>query len=137
MTVNHRRLKEIVFNLAGTDYQVQLHDWKLNNDTADPKIFHTYGGDAEDFAEDEDPKYSLDLKFYADWRSAGISDFLTVHDGETVAFTLTHHPGIVGESHQYVGSVQIKAPSVGGAVRTTELTETQLQCVGKPVYVRL
>lgn len=137
MTVNHRKLMQITFLLGTAEYQVQLTDWKLNNDTKNADVFHTYGGPGEDFAEGDDPSYSLDLKFYADWRSSGISDFLTVHDGETVPFTITHHPGIIGEQHQRSGFVLIKAPTVGGTVRDTELTEITLSVIGKPSYVRL
>lgn len=137
MTVKHTKLKEILFDLGGDNFEIQLSDWTLNNDTDDPEIFFTYGGDDESFAEEAEPAWSLDLKFYADWRSDGISDFLTAHDGETVAFTITHHPGVAGEAHERSGSVLIKAPSVGGEVRSTEITETTLAVIGKPTYTRL
>lgn len=137
MTVNHRKLKQITFDIGGSEFQVQLKEWTLNNDTDDPDIFYTFGGDDEAFAEEAEPSWSLDLKFYADWRSDGISDFLTAHDGETLPFTITHHPGVAGEAHERAGDVLIKAPSVGGEVRATEETEVTLACIGKPSYTRL
>lgn len=137
MTVKHQKLKKILFDLDGNEFQVQLKNWKLNNDTDDPEILHTFGGEEESFAEDADPSWSLDLELYADWTVNGVSDFLTSHDGETLPFEITHHVGLVGWEHQRSGSVLIKAPSVGGEVRDTEVTEITLAVIGKPSYTRL
>ena len=137
MAVNHRKLKLITFFLGGNQYQTQLREWNLNNDTDDPEQFHTYGGEGESFAEPADASWQLELTFYADWRSDGISDFLTAHDGETLEFQIDHHPDIVGEHTRRAGNVLIKAPSVGGEVRTTELTETTLAVIGEPTYERI
>lgn len=136
MTVNHKKLKQITFDLGGSEFQVQLKDWKLNNDTDDPEILHTYGGPTEDFAEEADPAWSLDLVFYADWTVNGVSDYLTAHNGETLDFEITHHVGVSGWEHQRSGQVFIKAPSVGGEIRETELTEITLALVGPPTYTR-
>ncbi len=137
MAVNHRKLKLITFFLGGNQYQTQLREWNLNNDTDDPEQFHTYGGEGESFAEPADASWQLELSFYADWRSDGISDFLTAHDGETLPFVIDHHPDIVGEHTRRGGDVLIKAPSVGGEVRTTELTDTTLAVIGTPSYERI
>jgi len=136
MTVNHKKLKKITFDLGGEEFQVQLKTWNLNNDTDDPEIFHTFGGPEEDFAEAADDAWSLDLEGYADWTEGGFSDYLTEHDGETVSFEITHHVGVAGWEHQRSGQVLIKAPSVGGDVGDTELTCTTLSVVGKPLYTR-
>jgi hypothetical protein len=137
VTVHHRKLKLITFDLAGTQYQTQLRNWNLTNDTDDPEQFHTYGGEGESFAEEADPSWNLELEFYSDWRNNGISDFLTARNGETLSFQIDHHPDIVGEHTRRAGSVLIKAPSVGGEVRTTELTETTLAVIGEPTYERI
>lgn len=137
MTANNRKLKIITLDIGGSEFQAQLTDWKITNDTDDAEIKYTFGGDDEAFAEEADASFKLELKFYSDWRSGGISDFLWAHDGETVTFQLDHLPDIVGEHVQWGGSVQIKAPSVGGEIRTTEVTEATLAIVGKPVYARI
>ena len=136
MPVNHRKLKYVIFDVDGSTFQSQLSDWKLNNDTDDAEEFHTYDPDSS-FAEEADPSWSIECKFYADWRSGGVSDFLFAHDGETLTCTIDHHPDIVGEHVRFTVPVLIKAPSVGGETRTTELTETTLKCVGAPDYGRI
>ncbi len=77
------------------------------------------------------------MTFYSDWRSGGISDYLQENDEVQVSFQLDHHPDIVGEHVRWTGDVKIKAPTVGGDVRTTETTAVTLQCVGKPEYERV
>lgn len=137
MAVAHRKLMIAVFDLDGTEFQNQLSTISLNNETDDPEQFHTYGGDGESFAEAADDSYTLDLTLYADWRSNGISDFLTAHDGETLPFTIDWHPNIVGEHIRRTGSVLVKAPNMGGDIRTTETTEVTMTVIGKPSYERI
>jgi hypothetical protein len=134
-----RKLKIITFTLAGTQFQCQLKSWTMNNNTEDGEKFYTYCGvGAEgEFREEAEPDYSLDLTFFADWRLNGISDYLTANDQATVAFVLDHHPDIAGEFVRWSGNLKIKAPSVGGEARTTEMTETTLPCIGKPAYTRM
>lgn len=136
MVANNRKLKIITLDIGGSQFQAQLSEWKIVNDTDDAEIRYTFAPDGA-FAESADDSYQLELKFYADWRSGGVSDFLWAHDGETVTFMIDHLPDIVGEHVRWTGSVQIKAPDVGGEVRTTEITETTLAIVGKPVYARI
>ncbi|MHA6626885.1 hypothetical protein ACU61A_15730 [Pseudonocardia sichuanensis] len=133
---HNRKLKQVTFDLGGTPFQVQLRNWTMNNGTADATIFHTYGGDASSFAEDAEPAWSLACDFYADWRADGISDYLMVNDETDVTFQLDHHPDVVGEHVRWAGVLHIKAPNVGGEVRTTEITSVTFQCVGKPAYSR-
>lgn len=136
MAANNRKLKIITLDIGGTQFQAQLSEWKIVNDTDDAEIKYTFAPDGA-FADAADDAYQLELKFYADWRSGGVSDFLWAHDGETVSFSLDHLPDIVGEHVRWTGSVQIKAPDVGGEIRTTEATETTLTIVGKPTYTRI
>lgn len=136
MSAHNRKLKVITFELDGAEFQVQISNWNLENNSADPETTYTYAPDGE-FNEDVDPDYSLTLTFFADWRSAGISHYLWSNDGATVEFTLDHHPDIPAEHVQWTGEVKIKAPNVGGEVRTTEVTETTLKCIGKPDYDRV
>lgn len=135
MTAHNRKLKTITFDLGGTEFQGQLNNWKMNNNTPDAEIFYVYA-EGEEFAEDADAAWSLDMTFYSDWRSGGISDYLMSNDEEDVTFQLDHHPGFPAEHVRWTGTLHIKAPNVGGEVRTTETTEVTFQCVGKPLYSR-
>lgn len=133
--IHHKRLKLIELGLDGEQFECQVKTWKVNNNTPDGDKIYSSCPDGED-REEVDPDYALELVFFADWRADGISDYLTVHDGENVPFQLDHHPDISGEHVRWVGAVRIKAPSVGGDARATELTEITLQIVGKPTYSR-
>ncbi|GEL17688.1 hypothetical protein [Pseudonocardia asaccharolytica] len=135
MVAHNRKLKQITFDLGGVEYQCQVVSWQMVNNSEDGEKRYTYCPDGE-FREETDPDWSLELTFYSDWRSGGISDFLTLQDGQDVAFQLDHHPDIPAEHVRWTGTVTVKAPSVGGEVRTTEQTEVTLPCVGKPVYSR-
>lgn len=139
MSIHKRKLKLIEFSL-GTDpsdiaFECQISAWNLNNNTEDGDKIYTLCPEGED-VEDVDPDYTLDLTAFADWRSDGFSDYLTAHDGETVTFTLHHHPDIPAEHVSWTGQVRIKAPSVGGEARENEVTEVTLVIIGKPVYAR-
>lgn len=137
MTAHNRKLKIITLDIDGSEFQAQLREWTLNNGTGDGETFYTYGGDAESFIEAAEAEFTLECTFFADWRSDGISSYLWAHDGETVTFQLDHHPDIVGEHVRWSGSLQIKAPSVGGEVRTTEETAVTFTIVGKPTFERV
>lgn len=135
MPAHNRKLTELTLDIGGTEFQIQCRRAELQNNTDDGETFHTFDPDGV-FVEAADDSYALALEFYADWRSGGISDYLWDNDGDTVTFELVHHPGTAGETVTWTGSVLIKAPNVGGEVRTTEITSTTLQCAGKPTYTR-
>lgn len=136
MVAHNRRLKVITFTLAGVAFECQLASWTLTNNSADGEKMYTFCPDGE-FREESDDDWALDLRFFSDWRSGGISDYLQVNDKETVAFVIDHHPDIVGEHVRWSGNVAIRAPSVGGDARTTEQTQVTLQVIGTPVYTRI
>ncbi|WP_435589805.1 hypothetical protein [Micromonospora aurantiaca (nom. illeg.)] len=131
-----RKIKVIEFDIDGTQFECQVQTWNMANNTDDGERYYTQCPEGE-FREEAEPDYALELTFFADWRSNGISDFLTAHDGEEVAFQLDHHPDIPGEHVQWSGFVKIKAPNAGGEARTTEMTEVTLPVKGKPEYARL
>ena len=136
MTAHSRKLKIVTFTLNGLAFQCQLNSWVIKNNTPNGTRFYTYCADG-DFIEDGEPDYSLVLKFFADWTSNGISDYLTANDLQVAAFSLDHLPDIPGEHVRSAGNCKIMAPDLGGDVRTTERTEVTLPCIGKPVYTRL
>jgi hypothetical protein len=133
VTVHNRRLKLITFTLGGQSFECQVKTWKLNPNEEDGERQYTYCEDGE-FFEETDPDPDLELSFFSDWRSSGISRYLWENGGETVAFQLDHHPDIVGEHVRWTGEVRIKRPSVGGDARTTEVTDITLKCVGMPEF---
>jgi hypothetical protein len=135
MTVHQRRLKLIEFAIGATQFECQVASWKLNNNSADGDKQYTFCPDGE-FREETDPDYSLDLTFFADWRSGGISDFLTQNDGEDATFSLDHHPDVAAEHVTWTGTLRVKAPSVGGDARKTEQTQVTLMIIGQPVFTR-
>lgn len=132
MTAHHRKLKVLTLDLGGTEYQVQCRKAQIVNNTDDPEVFHTFGGDDEAFVEPADDAYALDLGFYSDWRSAGITDWLWDNDGATVSFQLDLNPDIPAEHVVFNGEVLVKSPNVGGEVRAQDVTEVVLQCPSKP-----
>lgn len=136
MTAHNRRLKTITFQLDSTEFQCQVNSWTLTNNSPDGEKQYTYCTDGE-FREEVDDDWALDLRFFSDWRSTGVSDFLWDNDKETVTFQIDHHPDVTGEHVRWTGSLVVRAPSVGGDVRTTEVTEVTLQIVGTPTYARI
>lgn len=136
MAAHNRRLKVITFTLAATAFECQVKSWQLVNNTEDGERQFSFCPDGE-FYEEADPTYALELTFFSDWRSGGISDFLQANDQLAVAFVINHHPGVVGEHVRWTGTVKVKAPSVGGEARTTEMTEITLPCIGKPTFARI
>lgn len=134
-TPHHQKVKIIALSIDSIQFECQVQTWNINNNTDDGDRFYTQCPDGE-FREDAEPDYALELTFFSDWRSDGISDFLWAHDQETVAFQLDHHPDIVDEHVRWVGDLKIKSPNVGGEARTTEMTEVTLPIVGKPTYSR-
>jgi hypothetical protein len=136
VTVHNRKVKIITFTVDGISFECQVQTWNVANNTEDGERHYAQCPDGE-FREDAEPDYALELTLYADWRSDGISDFLTAHDQELVDFQLDHHPDIVGEHVRWSGEVKLKAPNAGGEARTTEMTEVTLPITGKPVYTRV
>src|SRR5262245_42341312 len=102
MAAHNRKLKLIEFTVDGTSFECQLQSWNLANNTDDGERMYTFCPDGE-FIEDAEPQYALELTFFSDWRSDGVSDFLWAHDQETVAFQLDHHPDVVGEHVRWTG----------------------------------
>lgn len=130
---HHRKLRRIMLQLDGTDYSEQLQTGRVVNNTGDPERFFTFGPVGE-FLEPAEPEWALELTLYSDWRSSGISAYLTENDNQIVPFTFELHPGVTGEHVRYTGNVLIKAPSAGGEARAQDMTEVTLQIEGKPTF---
>jgi len=132
---HNRKLKLIEFRLGLIQFECQVQNWQVLNNTEDGERQYTQCPEGE-FREEADPDYAVEVNAFADWRSDGFSDFLTQHDGEVVAFQLDHHPDIAGEHVRWTGELYVRAPNAGGDGRTTERTEITLQVKGKPEYSR-
>jgi hypothetical protein len=135
--VHQRRLKIVTFTLGTTDFTTQMSSWTVQNNTALGTKTFTFAGDISEFRTDTDNDYALALRFFSDWRSSGISDFLVVNHRAYAAFQLDNHPDVVGEHTRWTGTCQIWAPSVGGDVRITEETSVTLPVLGLPAYTRI
>jgi hypothetical protein len=135
--VHQQRLKVATFTLAAIDFTTQLSSWTMQNNTALGTKTFTYAGNISEFRTETDNDYALALRFFSDWRSGGISDFLVVNNRAYAAFVLDHHPDIVGEHKRWNGTCQLWAPSVGGDARITEETTVTLPVLGIPAYAAI
>lgn len=135
--VHTRRLKIVTFTLNSVDYSCQLNNWNMMNNTVDGVKTYTYCGNPSEFRTETDNDYSLQLKFYADWRFGGISDLLWNNSRAVATFQLDHMPDIVGEHIRWNGTCVLKAPTVGGDIRTLEETSVTLLVLGLPLFTRV
>lgn len=139
MPPKHKRLKTLTFELNGVFYETQVRSWRVVNNTEDGERVFTFAstvdGDNE-FFEDADPAYALELTFLADWTVGGISDVLMTLDGQVVDFTATNHPDDPAWAHSRTGKCKVKAPTEGGEVRGREEQTVTFPCQGKPDYIR-
>ncbi len=139
-TPHHRKIKHLVLDVGGTEYQIQCRKAQVVNDTGDGETVYTLGdngqGDSTGFVEAADPDWALDLGFFSDWQLAGINDFMWDNDGQTVTFRLELYPDEPEHHVIFDGEVTIKAPSAGGEVRAQDVTEMKLKCPNKPVKSR-
>jgi hypothetical protein len=129
MSIHNRRLKLIEFSLGAIAFECQVKSWNLDPGISDGERLYSFCPDGAD-VEETDPEPTLELEFFSDWRSDGISDFLWSHSGEDATFTLNHHPDIAAEHVRWTGTVRLKAPPVGGEARATEMTSITLQVIG-------
>lgn len=135
MSINKRTLKLINFTLALISFECQVQTWNVNNNSQLGDRIYSFCPDGEG-REESIPDFTLDLVFWSDWRSGGISDYLWDHNNETVAFQLDHHPNYPLEHVRWNGDCIIIAPSVGGEARSTEKTSVTLPIFGTPVKTR-
>lgn len=134
---HYRRLKVITFTLDGSDYTCQVNNWQILNNTVDGDKTFTFCGDPSEFRTETDDNWSLQLKFYSDWRLNGVSDYLMSNTRKVATFQLDHHPDIVGEHIRWAGNCVLKAPTIGGDIRTLEETSVTLLILGFPQYTRV
>lgn len=136
MSIHKNQLKYVSFELDGNEFRAQLQTWNLNDNTDDPDKIYTYGPDGQnEDSEDEVADWELALKFFSDWRTpTGLNHYLWSNAGNVVAYTIHHNLGTTGEDPTFSGEVKLKRTSVGGDVRTTEVTELTLPIIGTPDY---
>lgn len=132
MVVHNRRLKVEALVLDGNQFDRQLNSMTLDPGQEDGDVQYTFdsldpSGDGGSFVEETDDKPTLELHFFADWRSNEISDWLWANRRRVVPFSVDHYPNIVGEHVRWSGRLTVKAPQVGGDARTTEMSQVTLQ----------
>jgi hypothetical protein len=137
LLVHTRRLKIVVFTLNGVDQSMQLNNWSILNNTVDGTKTWSYGGNLSEFRTESDNDYALQVKFFADWRAGGISDYLWNNSRAYAGFILDHMPDVVGEHVRWSGTCVIKAPTVGGDLRTIEETSITMLILGVPTFTRV
>lgn len=137
MAITHnRKIRNSQLLLDGQAFHSQCSNFVLDTGQGDAEQFHTIDPDSS-FAEEAEAEPKLTLTLYSDWRSTGVTAWLWAHRGETLPFQLDHHVDIVGEHVRFSGSVQIKAPTVGGDARATETSEVEMTVVGDIDYERI
>lgn len=136
MAIHTKRVKTIEFTIGATSFECQVNTWNLDPGIEDGDRLYSQCPEGEAI-EETDPESTLECKFFADWRSNGISAFLWENLGETMDFELNHHPGVPGEHVKWTGQLYIKPGPAGGEARTTEFTEVTFQCVGLPKFERV
>lgn len=136
MSIHANQLKYVSFDIGGTDFRAAIKTWRLVDNTDEPETIYSYGPDGQnEDTEEENPAWALELEFYSDWRTpTGLNHYLWTNAGTTVTYTIGHNLGSTGEDPEFSGEVKLKRTSVGGEVRTTEMTELTLPVVGVPDY---
>jgi len=135
MAAHGRQIKQITLTLGVLSFECQVSSWTYDPGIPDGERFYTQCPDGV-IVDEGIPEPTLQLSFFSDWRSDGISDFLSAHTGEDAEVELNHHPDIPAEHVVWTGLVRLKAPPVGGESRVIERTEVTLVCVGPLAYAR-
>lgn len=128
MSVHTRKLKIIEFTIDESEFACQIASWTLDPGLEDGDVQFTFCPDGS-FIEETDPQPTLDVTFYSDWRSDGVSAFLWEHQGEVADFVLDHHPDIPEEHVRWTGQLIVKPGPVGGDAREYEQTEVTFQII--------
>lgn len=136
MSIHAPTMKYVSLDIGGNEFRAQITDWKLTDQTDDGDSIYTYGPDGQnEDTEEPTDQWNLELKFYADYRTpTGLNHYLWTNAGQTAAYTIHHNLGTDGSDPEFSGEVKLKRPSVGGEVRTKELTELTLPVLGVPDY---
>lgn len=130
MTAYNKRLKDLTLSIGAIAIECQVTDFKINPPQNVGDLVYTYCLDGSFREEVDDDDWTLDLKWVTDWRTGSLNRYLWANQGATAAFTLQLHPSTVGSKVQWAGSILVRAPAVGGEVRTTEMSEMTFTGVG-------
>lgn len=135
MPAKIKRRKLITLSIDGQSYECQVSTCRVVNNTPDGDRLYTYCPDGEQ-REEADPDYALELTYFTDWTVTGISWALTQLDGQLADFSFTDYPDDPAWTVVTTGQVKVRAPGVGGEVRTNDTQELTLPIIGKPVTAR-
>lgn len=129
MTVHQRRLKIITLTVDSNSFDCQVSSWTFDPGVKPGALMYSFCSDGEgnnSFYEETDEEPTLQLKFFDDWRSDGISTFLHDNVNTVVDFVLDHHPDIVGEHRRITGQLKVIPHPIGGDARVTEVGDVTL-----------
>jgi hypothetical protein len=136
VSIHATTLKYVSLDIGGNEFRAQIRTWRLTDDTDEPDKIHTFGPDGQnEDTEEATPSWNLELEFFSDWRTpTGLNHYCWSNHGTVAEFTIHHNLGTAGSDPVFTGEVKIKRTSVGGEVRTKEVTELTLPIVGEPDY---
>jgi hypothetical protein len=125
VSAHGRRVKSIEFSLDSESFECQVEDWTFDPGVPDGERVYTQCPDGV-VIDDGDAEPTLMVKFLADWKETGVSWFLYERAGETVAFSLSHHPEVTAENVVVTGTLKIKPAPIQGT-RQLERSEVTFQ----------
>ena len=135
MSPVHRKRKQITLSIDSVQYEVQVRNCIVLNNTEDGERQFTYGdgdGGPGEFREEADPDYALEIEYFVDWSEDGISWALSQLDGQVVDFEFTDYPDVPAWTVTWSGQIKVKAPNAGGEVRATDMQTVTYPIIGKP-----
>jgi hypothetical protein len=121
-----RRITTIVMTVDGTDFSTQLQTGVFDPGVTagDQQFTLSSAGEGHNaFYEDTDPKATLAVKGFEDWRSGGLSDFIYSNINAVVDFVFEQNPDIPAEHILVTGSLKIIPHATGGDARTYAMVD--------------
>jgi hypothetical protein len=132
-----RRITTISLTVDGTDFSTQINNFVFDPGVTpgDQQFTLSSAGEGHNaFFEDTDPKATLAIKAYEDWRSDGLSDFIYSNINAVVDFVLEQNPDIPDEHTLISGSLKIIPHATGGDARAYAQIDATFQVLPGYTY---
>jgi|SRR5215217_1126943 len=130
MSLNVNRNKNISFTLDGTSVDCQVQSYTFDPGIDDGDVLYSYcSSGANRTVQEVDDNPTLDVTFYADFHTTGVSRFLWEHKGEDVDFELVHLNDKADQKFTVTGVLRARPGPLGGDVRDNDMTETTFQVI--------
>lgn len=139
MPTHHRKLGKNSLRLAigAVNFECQVQTWNYDHGIGEGERMYSFCPADGGFIEEPAPEPTLEVTFYSDWRSNGITDFLFKNAGSTADFTIDVHPDRASEHVQLSGQLRIAPAPIGGEAQTTETLEVTFQVLEPATYTRV